>query len=125
MSSQASAGPKPKISREFGNRLAGMPPEEKVQAVVVLERNSAKRPTSRRQDRAERALAIEAVKKSAGTALAQMDKTLKEFGGRRLQADLTALGTITVEATPAGIKALALSKGVRAVLEDQRMSLAF
>ena len=53
-----------------------------------------------------------------------MDKTLEKFGGWRFQADLSALGTIAVEATPAGINALAQSKSVKTILEDQRVTLA-
>ena len=64
------------------------------------------------------------MRKSARVALEQMDKTLEKFGGRRLQADLNPLGTIAVEATPAGINALARSKSVKAILEDQRVTLA-
>ena len=125
MSSTDGAGSKLKISPEFSSRLAGMSPGQKVHAVVVFAANAGKGRPARRQAREEREAAIESVRKSAKQALQQMDKTLEKFGGRRLQADLNALGTIAVEATPAGINALARSKSVKAILEDQRVTLAF
>ena len=124
MSSTASIGSKPKISPEFGSRLAGLSPDQKVHAVVVFASNAGKGRLSRRQAREEREAAIESVRESAKQALQQMDKTSEKFGGRRLQDDLNALGTIAVEATPAGINALARSKSVKAILEDQRVTLA-
>ncbi len=101
-----------------------MPPGQKVHAVVVFAASAGKGRLARRQAREEREAAIESVRKSAKQALQQMDKTLEKFGGGRLQADLNALGTIAVEATPAGINALAQSKSVKAILEDQRVTLA-
>ena len=124
MSSKGSAGFKPKISSEFGSRLASMSPDQKVHAVVVFAANAREGRLARRQAREERKAAIESVREAAKQALQQMDKTLEKFGGRRLQADLNALGTIAVEVTPAGINALARSKSVKAILEDQRVTLA-
>ena len=124
MSSKSTDEHGPKISPEFSSRLARMSPDQKVHAVVVVATNAAKGRASRRQTREERKSAIESVRKSARVALEQVDKTLEEFSGRRLQSDVNALGTITVEATPAGINALARSKSVKAILEDQRVTLA-
>lgn len=52
-----------------------------------------------------------------------MDEVLAKWGGRRLDDDVSALGTVAIEATPAGIKILANLKDVQTVIEDQNVSL--
>jgi hypothetical protein len=42
-----------------------------------------------------------------------------QSGGERLTDDVDVLGSITVETTAEGIKALAASEHVKAILEDQ------
>ena len=49
----------------------------------------------------------------------EVDGVLGRFDGKRLGDGVTALGTVLVEATPAGILALSESQHVDAVLEDQ------
>jgi hypothetical protein len=63
------------------------------------------------------------VRRLARPALLSIDRILHRFRGRRLAQGADALGSISVEATPAGIEALAASEYVRAILEDQPISL--
>ena len=113
---------KPKLSPEFRARLNGIGPEHKVRAIVVLEIKDASGSSGKRQTRAERKAALETVRKSASAALAQIDKTLEPFGGQRLSGTPNALGSILVEASAAAVMALAESKYVKAILEDQPIS---
>ena len=55
--------------------------------------------------------------------LVDMDEVLAKWGGRRLDDEVSALGTVAIEATPAGIKILANLKDVQTVIEDQNVSL--
>ena len=112
-----------KLSREFRARLNSLGAEQKVRAIVVLETQDASGPTGTRQSRAERKAALEAVRKSASATLLKIDETLEPFDGRRLSESPNALGSILVEANAAGIIALAESKYVKAILEDQPLSL--
>lgn len=113
-----------KISAEFAGRLAGLGPKDKVQAFVLLRTSGTSDRSSARQDRAERKAAVQAARKSAEQALTAIDGILKKHDGRRLARRPNALGSMPVETTPAGIKALASSKWVQAVLEDQPVRLA-
>jgi hypothetical protein len=112
-----------KLSPEFKTRLQSLGPEQKVRAIVVLDTKDASSVSGRRQSPAERRAALEAVRKSASAALPQIDETLEPFDGRRLSKHPNALGAILVEANAAGIMALAASKCVKAILEDQPVSL--
>ncbi len=121
---QGKHDPQEKISREFATRLEHLSPRDKVRAVVLLNTpNGANKTATRRLSRAERKAAAEARRKSAEHALPDIDKIIQEFGGQRLEPRPSALGSVHVETTPAGVKALAASKHVKAVLEDQRVSL--
>jgi hypothetical protein len=62
-------------------------------------------------------------RKSAEAALPDIDGILKRFNGKRLATSPDALGCIPVETTAAGITALAASERVKAILEDQPISL--
>lgn len=112
-----------KLSPEFKTRLQSLEPEQKVRAIVVLDTKDASGVSGRRQSPAERKAALEAVRKSASAALPRIDATLESFDGRRLSKSPNALGAILVEANAAGIMALAASKCVKAILEDQPVSL--
>ncbi len=116
--------PSGKISQEFSARLARLKPTDKIRAVVLLRlpetngKSSGARPT-----REERRAAIDSVLSSASVGLREIDEILKCFNGRRLSEQPSALGTIGVETTAAGISALTESDHVKAVLEDQALSL--
>ena len=112
-----------KLSEEFAGRLASLPPNEKLHAVVLLEGKADGQRTSHRQTRDQRRAPLDALRKTARSALVEMDHILTECGGRRLDDNVSALGTVAVEATPAGIRSLARLKNVKTVLEDQKVSL--
>jgi hypothetical protein len=111
-----------KISPEFASRLDRLGPRQRVQAILLL-RTDVEDASSRRQRGDEREATIEATLKSADRALRNVDDILTRFDGQRLADRPDVLGSIPVEATPAGIKALASSEWVSAVLEDQEIHL--
>ena len=78
--------------------------------------------TGRRQIPADRHANIELIRKSAETVLPNIDGILERFDGKRL-ANVDTLGCVPIETTVAGIKALAASDHVKAILEDQPISL--
>jgi hypothetical protein len=53
----------------------------------------------------------------------EIDRVLARFGGRGLAERVDALGGLPVETTPAGVRALAATEGVKAILENQTVSL--
>ena len=111
-----------KLSREFAARLESIPAHQKLHAVVLLEtdQESTRAPLHSRRRRTQ---AIDALRNACRPVLVDMDEILAKFGGRRLDDDVSALGTVAVEATPAGIRILAGLKNVKTVLEDQNVSL--
>ena len=110
-----------KVSAGFSARLARMSPSQKVRAVVVL--GGAGHATSAgRPGRAERQAIASSIKRTGAGAIKDLHAILKPFGGRILSDQPTALGTITIESTPAGIAALSKSDAVRVILEDQPVS---
>lgn len=111
-----------KISHEFAQRLIHLEPGRTVRAIVVLNTGVTGH-RSRRRTTAGRSAAVRAVRKAAGSAMPDIDNILREHGGQRLAPGPDALGSIPVEATAGGITALAGSPRVKAVLEDQSLSL--
>lgn len=114
---------KRKISSEFSSRLARLGPGDKVHAFVLLRTGGTSNRSSKRQSRDERKAAVEASRKSAERALTDIDTILQRHDGRRLARRPNALGSMPVETTAAGIKALASSRWVQAILEDQPINL--
>jgi len=112
-----------KISPAFKVRLKHMEPQQKVHAIVILHSNDPAVSPGLRQSPAERRAVIEAMRKSAEPALDEIDRVLSHFGGKRLASSVNALGYVPVEATPDGITALAKLDSVKAILEDQPISL--
>jgi hypothetical protein len=112
-----------KLSTEFSARLAKARSKEKVRAVVMLVGpDTPAQPAGARPTREARQATIAAVRSSAEKALEDIDRLLERYGGRRLSEEPTALGTVAIESTPAGISALARSEHVKAILEDQAIS---
>jgi hypothetical protein len=111
-----------KISPEFSSRLDRLGPRQRVQAIVLL-RTDVENRSGKRQRGDEREAIIEATLRSADRALRNVDDILTRHDGHRLADRPDVLGSIPIEATPAGIKALASSKWVTAVLEDQDVHL--
>jgi sorbitol-specific phosphotransferase system component IIA len=110
-----------KVSAQFAARLARSKPDRKLHAVVMLA-TPASAQSGNRRTREERQLKVREIRASASQALAEIDEILARHDGRRLSEQPTALGTITVEATAAGLNALADSERVSAILEDQPVS---
>jgi len=111
------------ISREFGERLLGLKPHQTVRTVLMLDTRRDDIEGKRPPARGSRSATIEAIRKAAAPALSDIDRILEEYGGRRLAPEVDALGSIPVETTAAGIRALAERPYVKAVLEDQPVSL--
>jgi hypothetical protein len=111
-----------KISSEFAARLDRLGPRQKVHAILLL-RTDVDDLSSKRQHRDEREATVEAMRKSARQALSEVDDILTRFDGQRLADSPNVLGSIPIETTTAGIKALASSKWVMAILEDQEIYL--
>lgn len=112
-----------KISPEFAARLDRFGPQQKVHAIVLLQtKNTGSTTAPQRRSRVNRQATAEAIRQSAMQALGELDEILERFNGRR-SADANALGAIPVETTARGIAALAASEHVKAILEDQPISL--
>lgn len=111
-----------KISDQFSARLDQLRPRQKVRAIVMLDAGQPAS-TSRSEARARRGMAVAAVREAAEAALPTLDRILERHQGRRLADHADALGCVPVEATADGISALAASKHVKAILEDQPISL--
>jgi hypothetical protein len=113
-------GPSKKISREFAARLAGSDPKHRFRAIILTGGGGEeKRRSVTRQTPRQRKKAIEEMQRAAEQALADIDDILSRFEGRRLAASPSVLGSIPVETTSAGIRALAESRWVKSIIEDQ------
>ena len=111
-----------KLSKEFAARLASTPAHETLLAVVLLD-TSDQCSASFRQTPRQRQAVIGTLREACRPVLVDLDKILAKWGGRRLDDDVSALGTVAVEATPGVIKILANLKDVKTVLEDQNISM--
>jgi len=109
----------PKISREFEAKLDRLKPEQKVRVVVMLQTPKVGPLTRQQQARKNRQAIIKSIRQTADNALSDIDGILERFGGKRLTDRANSLGTILVETTPAGTRAIAASKHVKAIVEDQ------
>jgi hypothetical protein len=112
-----------KISPEFRTRLSRLGSKQKIRVILILQIKDTGGASSREHSPVSRQSAVEAIRKSAEPALVDIDDILKDFDGERLAAQIDALGSVPVETTPAGIAALAASKHVKTILEDQSISL--
>jgi len=110
---------KRKIGREFSARLANLKPDEKVRVIVLLRIQESKKSAKERHSRARRQKIIKAVRRSTQMAMGEIEDILERFGGQRLEERPDVLGSLPVETTVAGIKELAKSDLVKAILEDQ------
>ncbi len=113
-----------KISPEFAARLGRLAPGTKVDAIILVTgAASAGKVHGERGSRVERQSTVDKKRRAAEHALPEIDTILRRYGGRRLADGANALGSIPVETTAAGIKALAASRHVRLILENQAVSL--
>ena len=125
INSQEGIQPK-KISTEFASRLANFDPQQKITIIVLLNTKDTVNNKAKRQTRTERRIAIEAMKKSADLALRDIEPIIEKYGGQKLANKPNLLGSIPVEITVAGIKALCKSESVKAIMENQKIdSVAF
>ncbi|NMG08018.1 hypothetical protein [Brasilonema sp. UFV-L1] len=115
---------KDKISSEFAYRLNHLAPQQKVSVIVFLKLENLVQSSSLRQSRAERKAAIEGMRNSAKQALSYIREIIQNFGGIQLAENPDALGSIPIEISADGIKALAASDAVKAVVEEQEIILA-
>lgn len=111
------------ISAELADRLESLLPDQKLRAVLLLETGSSGRSRERRLSGEERGALIAEIREAASAALGDVDRILGRFGGRRLSEEPDNFGSITVEASAKGLRALAESERVRVVLEDQLLTL--
>jgi len=123
MAQKKTVSEKKKISPEFAARLEHLGPRDEVRAIVFLRTTGAERPTDAPQSREGRKAAVKATRRSAEQAMEDIDGILARFHGQRLADHPDALGSLPVEATAAGIRALASSRWVKAILEDQPIHL--
>lgn len=111
-----------KISPEFASRLRSMDPKKKVRAFVLVRLGKESTESSRSNQRAFRQHMIKSMRESMNLVLPDIDSILKHFGGRRLATAPSALGTLPIETTVDGIRALTDLRDVKAVFEDQPIS---
>jgi hypothetical protein len=123
MARRQSRDDRPKISAGFSSRLKEMSPREKVWAIVVLESDDSGKNQGKRQSPEERRAAVERVRKSTERKLDYIDSVLDRYGGRRLDKGTSAVGSVTIKTTAAGIRALSRSKRVKTIYEDQNTRL--
>jgi len=123
MTRRASESPKPKISPEFARRLAQLAPNAAVRAVVLLDIGPAPAIEQGRPSKTARKALAESIQNAAAPALAEVDRLLERSGGRRLRQGPDLFGSVPVEAPASTLLALAGSEHVRALLEDQPLSL--
>jgi hypothetical protein len=107
-----------KISDEFADRLAALPPGHQVRAVVLPAPYMVNGNGTRVRGEAREALVREARTRTEET-FDDIDNVLAEVGGKRLTDRGNALGFIIVETCPDGIAAIADLAWVGTVMEDQ------
>ncbi len=114
---------KDKISPEFLEHLNRLSPEQTIRIIAMLLTKSRKQPSKVRLSPIERDATMKAVLKSGEQAIIEIDAILDQYGGRKLASNPNALGCIPIETTARGIKALATLDKVKAIMEDQPVSL--
>jgi hypothetical protein len=123
MAHHSSKHPKTKISPEFARRLHRLAPGAMARAIILLDTGPAPAETSGRPSNAARKETSEAIRTAATAAMAEVDRLLERAGGRRLAPGPDLFGSIPVEAPVSALLTLAGSEHVRALLEDQPLSL--
>jgi hypothetical protein len=107
-----------KISHEFAKRLAALPPDRQVRAIVLPAPYLVSSNGARVQGEERQARLREARTRTEET-FADVDKVLAKTGGKRLTECGNALSFIVVETCRRGIAALAELGWVGTVIEDQ------
>jgi hypothetical protein len=109
-----------KISDLYRERLDRLPEGKLARALIVLKPDRLRLFGQRLS--AARRRELFAKRRRDTDVLAAVDSVLGEYGGRRLSLAPGGLGTITVEAPPHTLYALAKLDLVKAVLEDQKVT---
>jgi hypothetical protein len=114
-----------KISPPLARRMGRTAPEQPLRALVMLAPDNRvvharlrRRPASDQRSRTARE-----VRERAAIALPEIDRILEEHDGKRLAGAVSSLGVVPVVSTAAGLRALAECEHVKAILEDQPISL--
>lgn len=108
-----------KISDEFADRLAALPPNCQVRAVVLPAPYLVRGSHGARVQGEERQAMLREARTRTEETFAEIDQILAKVGGKRLTGVGNALGFIVVETCPDGITAIADLGWVGTVLEDQ------
>jgi hypothetical protein len=108
-----------KISDAFAERLAALPPDCQVRAVVLPAPYLVSTGSSARVRGDERQAILREARTRTEETFGEIDKVLTEVGGTRLTEVGNALGYILIETCRAGIAAIADLGWVGAVMEDQ------
>ncbi len=112
-----------KISAEFAKRLADRRDDDMVRVIVVFDTARKRSTGERRPLSQERSASIAVIRNAAEKALPAVDMILKKCGGRRLADQVNSLGTLPIETTRFGVNELVKAPFVRALLEDQPVTL--
>ncbi len=90
---------------------------------MLLQPSPVAASSGRRQTREQQQATSEALRQSTEEALDELDGILARFHGQRLAEHPDVLGSLPVETTAAGLRALASSRWVKAIMEDQAIHL--
>lgn len=123
MSSTEESASKYKLSPEFVKRLQRLNPDQQVRAIVMLHTPDARNPApgAQRQTQEQRQAAIASMREAGQRAWGAIAPIIEQFEGHPLATQPSVLGAIPIEIKVAGIRALAESEWVNAILEDQRI----
>lgn len=108
-----------KISHEFADRLAALPPDQQVRAVIMPAPYLVNGSNGARVHGEERQAIVREARTRTEETFAEIDRVLAEVGGQRLTQWGNALGFIIVETCAKGIAAIADLGWVGTVFEDQ------
>jgi hypothetical protein len=108
-----------KVSPNLVSKIDLLPHGAIVRAILLIDNHDDLPSTSGNKMRYPRRSLTAAVSRSQKGVLTKLDGILKQYGGQRLSERPNILGGIVVETTSAGVLALADSKYVRAIFEDQ------
>jgi hypothetical protein len=108
-----------KISDEFADRLASLPSDQQVRAVVLAAPYLVNGSNGARVRGEERQAIVRETRTRTEETFAEIDAVLAQEGGHRLTKSGNSLGFIVVETTPSGIATIADLDWVGTVVEDQ------
>lgn len=114
---------KNKISPEFAERLGRLTPQDKIRVIVLLRSPATKDAATKRPSQIERQSTTNSVRQASNEALNSIAKIIEDFNGHKLAEQADLLGSIPIEISVAGIKALTESDAVKSILEDQTIRL--